>query len=72
MLAIFCSMHNFQDLPIVKTAFFKNGLKFLSHHSGTIYTKNGCASLSLGNVNPLNFTFKLLYGDSFRDELGGK
>ena len=66
------SMYDFEDLPIAKSAFFKHDLKFLSHHSGVISTSQGCVSLSLGNYNPLSFTFKLLYGESCRDELGGK
>ncbi|XP_067949883.1 uncharacterized protein [Watersipora subatra] len=65
------SMYDFENLPIAKSAFFKHDLKFLSHHEGVISTQNGCVSLSLGNYNPLSFTYKLLYGESCRDELGG-
>ena len=65
-------MYDFEDLPIAKSAFFKSDLKFLSHHQGVIPVQTGCVSVSLGNYNPLSFTFKLLYGESCRDELGGK
>ena len=72
MLSFSASMYDFENLPIAKSAFFKHDLKFLSHHEGVISTQNGCVSLSLGNYNPLSFTYKLLYGESCRDELGGK
>jgi len=71
-MPLYYSMYDFEDLPIAKSAFFKNDIQFLSHHRGVIGTQGGCVNLSLGNYGPLSFTFKLHYGDSYKDELGGE
>lgn len=50
------SLQDFENLPLVKSYFFKCGMFFISHHNGVVEGKKGRLALTLGFCKPTNFT----------------
>ncbi|ESO90318.1 hypothetical protein LOTGIDRAFT_218011 [Lottia gigantea] len=62
------SLQDFENLPLVKSYFFKCGMFFISHHNGVVQTKQGRVALTLGFSKPTNFTYKIVFSDT-NDEM---
>ncbi|KAK3095942.1 hypothetical protein FSP39_021116 [Pinctada imbricata] len=58
------SLKEFEDLPLVKSYFFKCGMYFMSHQKGVVSTKKGRIALTLGFVKPTNFTYKIVFAEN--------
>lgn len=53
------TLPEFEELPLVKSYFFKCGMYFVSHQKGVVSTQNGRIALTVGFVKPTNFTYKV-------------
>lgn len=53
-------MEEFQELPLVKSYFFKCGMFFQSHQKGVVHTTKGRLSLGVGFLKPTNFSYKII------------
>ncbi|KAK3757666.1 hypothetical protein RRG08_000177 [Elysia crispata] len=58
------SLADFENLPLVKSYFFKCGMFFISHHNGVVDAQKGRLALTLGFCKPTNFTYKITFVDS--------
>lgn len=54
------TMEEFQELPLVKSYFFKCGMFFQSHQKGVVHTTKGRLSLGVGFLKPTNFSYKII------------
>lgn len=54
------TLQEFEELPLVKSYFFKCGMFFISHQKGVVQTRNGNISITVGFVKPTNFTYKVV------------
>ena len=62
------SLAEFEDLPLVKSYFFKCGMFFVSHQKGVVDTKKGKIAITVGYVKPTNFTYKIVISEN-NDEM---
>ncbi|XP_041369562.1 hillarin-like [Gigantopelta aegis] len=62
------SLQDFENLPLVKSYFFKCSMFFISHHVGVVNTDKGCIAITLGHGKPTNFTYKITFADT-NDEI---
>jgi hypothetical protein len=58
------TLQEFEELPLVKSYFFKCGMFFISHQKGVVQTKNGNISITVGFVKPTNFTYKIVLSEN--------
>lgn len=58
------TLQDFENLPLVKSYFFKCAMFFVSHHNGVVDTKKGRIALTLGYCKPTNFTYKITFADT--------
>ncbi|XP_013408285.1 uncharacterized protein LOC106172195 isoform X2 [Lingula anatina] len=65
------SLPEFEDLPLAKSHFFKCGMQFWSHNTGTILTERGKLTLTLGFRSPTAFTYKLVFGENNKEVYQG-
>nr|KAG5714243.1 hypothetical protein BaRGS_018460 [Batillaria attramentaria] len=64
-------LQDFENLPLVKSYFFKCGMFFVSHHNGVVDTKKGRIALTLGYCKPTNFTYKITFADTGEETYQG-
>lgn len=58
------TLNEFEDLPLVKSYFFKCGMFFISHQKGVVNTKDGKIAITVGFVKPTNFTYKIVIAEN--------
>lgn len=58
------TLQEFEELPLVKSYFFKCGMFFISHQKGVVQTKKGNISITVGFVKPTNFTYKIVLAEN--------
>ena len=58
------TLNEFEDLPLVKSYFFKCGMFFVSHQKGVVETKKGKIAITVGFVKPTNFTYKIVIAEN--------
>ncbi|XP_033757635.1 uncharacterized protein LOC117340002 [Pecten maximus] len=58
------TLAQFEDLPLVKSYFFKCGMFFMSHQKGVVKTQNGKIAITCGFVKPTNFTYKIVMAEN--------
>ncbi|XP_055889743.1 uncharacterized protein LOC106068552 [Biomphalaria glabrata] len=66
------TLQDFENLPLVKSYFFKCGMFFISHHNGVVDTKKGRLALTLGFCKPTNFTYKITFADTGEEVYQGQ
>lgn len=66
------SLQDFENLPLVKSYFFKCGMFFISHHNGVVQGKKGRLALTLGFCKPTNFTYKITFADTGEEVYQGQ
>jgi len=66
------SLQDFENLPLVKSYFFKCGMFFISHHNGVVDVNKGRLALTLGFCKPTNFTYKITFAETGEDEYQGQ
>ncbi|XP_052771924.1 uncharacterized protein LOC128211311 [Mya arenaria] len=64
MLAHPLTLQEFEELPLVKSYFFKCGMFFISHQKGVVQTRKGNISITVGFVKPTNFTYKIVLAEN--------
>ncbi|XP_046335302.2 uncharacterized protein LOC124117442 [Haliotis rufescens] len=64
LLTASIDLQDFENLPLVKSYFFKCGMFFISHHVGVVQTKKGKIAITVGFSKPTNFTYKIVFSDS--------
>lgn len=64
LLARHLTLQEFEDLPLVKSYFFKCGMYFRSHQKGVIKTNKGSLGLSIGFMKPTAFTYKIVFAET--------
>lgn len=58
------TLQEFEELPLVKSYFFKCGMFFISHQKGVVQTRRGNISITVGFVKPTNFTYKIVMAEN--------
>ncbi|KAK3603019.1 hypothetical protein CHS0354_037766 [Potamilus streckersoni] len=58
------TLAEFEDLPLVKSYFFRCGMYFMSHQKGVVQMKNGKVAVTVGFVKPTNFTYKIVSAEN--------
>ncbi|CAG5135476.1 unnamed protein product [Candidula unifasciata] len=66
------TLQDFENLPLVKSYFFKCGMFFISHHNGIVDAKKGRLALTLGFCKPTNFTYKITFSDTGEEVYQGQ
>jgi hypothetical protein len=66
------TLQDFENLPLVKSYFFKCGMFFISHHNGIVDAKKGRLALTLGFCKPTNFTYKITFADTGEEVYQGQ
>lgn len=66
------SLAQFEELPLVKSYFFKCGMYFVSHQKGVISTQNGRIAVTCGFVKPTNFTYKITLAENGDENYNGQ
>uniref|UniRef100_A0A0B7AF40 Transglutaminase-like domain-containing protein n=1 Tax=Arion vulgaris TaxID=1028688 RepID=A0A0B7AF40_9EUPU len=66
------TLQDFENLPLVKSYFFKCGMFFISHHNGVVDAKKGRLALTLGFCKPTNFTYKITFADTGEEVYQGQ
>ncbi|BFY97405.1 hypothetical protein BsWGS_00445 [Bradybaena similaris] len=66
------TLQDFENLPLVKSYFFKCGMFFISHHNGVVDAKKGRLALTLGFCKPTNFTYKITFADTGEEVFQGQ
>lgn len=66
------SLADFENLPLVKSYFFKCGMFFISHHNGVVDAEKGRLALTLGFCKPTNFTYKITFADTGEEMYQGQ
>ncbi|XP_062611451.1 uncharacterized protein LOC134273277 isoform X2 [Saccostrea cucullata] len=65
------SLAEFEDLPLVKSYFFKCGMYFMSHQKGVVPTQKGKIAITVGFVKPTNFTYKIVFAENGEETYKG-
>ncbi|XP_029644723.1 uncharacterized protein LOC115218879 [Octopus sinensis] len=66
------SLAEFQELPLVKSYFFKCGMFFQSHQKGVIETTGGRLSLAVGFIKPTTFSYKVIDAETKEEVFNGR
>lgn len=66
------SLSEFEDLPLVKSYFFKCGMYFMSHQKGVVPTQKGKIAITVGFVKPTNFTYKIVFAENGDETFKGQ